>query len=51
MNRNKPRDTRTLQQMMNDCGILRMSSPQLGVDIINFDLINKRKESGEHLEL
>lgn len=46
-NRNRPKDNRTMQQFMRDAGIVRVSSPQLGVDIVNFELAKKKREEGK----
>ncbi|MCR5728683.1 MAG: hypothetical protein K6G24_14620 [Lachnospiraceae bacterium] len=43
-NRNRPKDKRTMQQFMRDAGIVSVSSPQLGVHIINTELAKKKLE-------
>ena len=50
MNRNRPKDNRTMQQMMNDYGIVSVKSPQLGVDITNLELARKKLEEKKQSE-
>ena len=50
MNRNRPKDNRTMQQMMNDYGIVSVKSPQLGVNITNLELARKKLEEKKQSE-
>lgn len=50
MNRNKPRDTRTVQQIMNDGGIIQASIPGSNVVHVNTELIQKMKHEGRWKE-